>query len=131
MTHAAQTMSDDTLTLIAGLHKQNQAILQELQEIKKTIASAPSQPDPDDRWVLSLTGLHAALKASGMSVGQRRLSQFRACNVFRVSSEEDLECRNAGTGRRSAWRFHVGRCKEAIARFERLPVQEKRRILGQ
>lgn len=133
--HASQAMTadTDTLTLIAGLHKQNQEILRELQEIKSKLATVEAAaPDPDDRWVVSLKGLQKALRESGMSVGSRRLIQFRKCDVFRVSTDkEDLECLNVGTGKRAHWRFHVGRCKDAIARFEKLPTHEKQRILGQ
>lgn len=116
---------DDRATL-TKIYQQQAQILEALRSLQSAIAPQKS----DDYWVLGFKELNEALKKEGCEVSFSRLQDLKYSNVLR-SNDEDGECRNVGTPQVPRWRFHVGRCKEAIAQFELLPVSEQRRILGQ
>ena len=124
--------TDEQLTLLAGIHKQQSETLQILRSLQEEFeAFKRNRPDATDVWAIGYDKLKAALDSQGLEVSLVKLKKYRACDIFRLSTDlEELEVRNIGTENLPRWRFHVGNCKAAIARFEQLSIQDQRRILN-
>lgn len=104
-------------------------LLKEVRALRSEVQALANQPPVNssptvEQWAIGV------LQLSKIYKGNLNISADKIRGLCRAGYFTEDEAVKIGTMNQGRWKFNVELCRDAIKRFEQLPIHEQQRVLG-